>query len=109
MVTQRIANPSIPVRFWAWPPEIFVDLHLQKKVDEAIAQGGRVRIKTWSRRSMIIPEMVGMTIVRSRCCLRLRPIGTNVKALKHFETLPTTWQTGTHIPHKTRKHCIIKT
>ena len=40
----------------------FVDLHLQKKVDEAIAQDGRVRLKTWSRRSMVIPEMVGMTI-----------------------------------------------
>ena len=40
----------------------FVDLHLQKKVDEAIAQGRRARIKTWSRRSMVIPEMVGMTI-----------------------------------------------
>ncbi len=40
----------------------FVDLHLQKKVDEAIAQSGRVRIKTWSRRSMITPEMVGITI-----------------------------------------------
>ena len=40
----------------------FVDLHLQKKVDEAIAQGGRVRLKPWSRRSMVIPEMVGMTI-----------------------------------------------
>ena len=25
MVTQRIANPFIPVRFWAWPPEIIVD------------------------------------------------------------------------------------
>ena len=23
MVTQRIANPFIPVRFWTWPPEIF--------------------------------------------------------------------------------------
>ena len=40
----------------------FVDLHLQKKVDAAIAQGGRVRIKTWSRRSMVIPEMVGISI-----------------------------------------------
>ena len=40
----------------------FVDLHLQKKVDEAITQGGRARLKTWSRRSMVIPEMVGMTI-----------------------------------------------
>ena len=40
----------------------FVDLHLQKKVDAAISQGGRARFKTWSRRSMVIPEMVGMTI-----------------------------------------------
>ena len=40
----------------------FVDLHLQRKVDEAIAQGGRVRIKTWSRRSMITPDMVGLNI-----------------------------------------------
>jgi hypothetical protein len=23
MVTQRIANPSIPVRFWAWPPNLY--------------------------------------------------------------------------------------
>jgi len=27
-----------------------------------VAEGGRARIKTWSRRSMVIPEMVGMTI-----------------------------------------------
>ena len=40
----------------------FVDLHLQKQGDEAMAKGGRARIKTWSRRSMVIPEMVGMTI-----------------------------------------------
>ena len=40
----------------------FVDLHLQKKVDAAIVKGGRARLKTWSRRSMVIPEMVGMTI-----------------------------------------------
>ena len=25
MVTQRIANPFIPVRFWAWPPYVFVN------------------------------------------------------------------------------------
>ena len=40
----------------------FVDLHLQKKVEKAMAEGGRARIKTWSRRSMVIPDMVGMTI-----------------------------------------------
>ena len=40
----------------------FVDLHLMDKVQKAVAEGGRARIKTWSRRSMVIPEMVGMTI-----------------------------------------------
>jgi small subunit ribosomal protein S19 len=40
----------------------FVDLHLMKKVDEAIAANNKRPIKTWSRRSMILPEMVGLTI-----------------------------------------------
>lgn len=40
----------------------FVDHHLMKKVDEAKAQNSRKPIKTWSRRSMIMPEMVGLTI-----------------------------------------------
>ncbi len=40
----------------------FVDLHLLKKVDEAIASSSRRPIKTWSRRSMIVPQMVGLTI-----------------------------------------------
>lgn len=40
----------------------FVDLHLLKKVEVAMATHSKKPIKTWSRRSMIIPEMVGMTI-----------------------------------------------
>lgn len=39
----------------------FVDDHLQKKVDTAIAAGDRKMIKTWSRRSTITPEFVGQT------------------------------------------------
>ncbi|MBD8527562.1 30S ribosomal protein S19 [Pseudomarimonas arenosa] len=39
----------------------FVDLHLIKKVETAGA-GSKKPIKTWSRRSMIVPEMVGYTI-----------------------------------------------
>jgi small subunit ribosomal protein S19 len=39
----------------------FVDLHLMKKV-EAAGQNSKKPIKTWSRRSMVLPEMVGMTI-----------------------------------------------
>lgn len=40
----------------------FVDTHLLKKVDVAKANSDRRPIKTWSRRSMIVPEMVGLTI-----------------------------------------------
>ncbi len=40
----------------------FVDDHLMKKVVAAKESGNKKPIKTWSRRSMIIPEMVGLTI-----------------------------------------------
>lgn len=40
----------------------FIDLHLVKKVDEAIASNSKKPIKTWSRRSMVMPDMVGLTI-----------------------------------------------
>ncbi len=40
----------------------FVDYHLVKKVDEARASNSKRPIKTWSRRSMILPDMVGLTI-----------------------------------------------
>jgi len=40
----------------------FIDLHLIKKVEAAIEKNDRRPIKTWSRRSMILPEMVGLTI-----------------------------------------------
>ncbi len=39
----------------------FVDEHLLRKVRRAIDTNDRKVIKTWSRRSMIIPEMVGLT------------------------------------------------
>jgi small subunit ribosomal protein S19 len=40
----------------------FVDLHLAKKVQVASARNDRKPIKTWSRRSTVVPEMVGLTI-----------------------------------------------
>ncbi|HQR82582.1 MAG: 30S ribosomal protein S19 [Thiotrichales bacterium 32-46-8] len=40
----------------------FVDHHLWKKVLEVKESGSKKPIKTWSRRSMILPEMVGMTL-----------------------------------------------
>ena len=40
----------------------FIDLSLEKKVDEANASNDKRPIKTWSRRSMVSPSMVGLTI-----------------------------------------------
>jgi small subunit ribosomal protein S19 len=40
----------------------FVDHHLMKKVERAVAKNDRKPIKTWSRRSLVVPDMVGLTI-----------------------------------------------
>ena len=40
----------------------FIDLHLLKKVQSAQSEGNKRPIKTWSRRSMIVPDMIGLTI-----------------------------------------------
>ncbi len=39
----------------------FVDLHLMKKIDHAVSKSDKKVIKTWSRRSTILPECVGLT------------------------------------------------
>ena len=43
---------------WKGP---FVDGYLLKKVDEAHSSGRKTVIKTWSRRSTILPQFVGLT------------------------------------------------
>ena len=40
----------------------FIDAHLLKKVDAVRTSNDKRPIKTWSRRSMVVPEMVGLTI-----------------------------------------------
>jgi small subunit ribosomal protein S19 len=40
----------------------FIDSHLAKKVEQAVASNSKRPIKTWSRRSMVLPDMVGLTI-----------------------------------------------
>ena len=40
----------------------YIDHHLMKKVETAAANNDRKPIKTWSRRSLVIPDMVGLTI-----------------------------------------------
>lgn len=44
---------------WKGP---FVDGHLLKKVEEVRQSGKNTPIKTWSRRSTILPQMVGLTL-----------------------------------------------
>ena len=39
----------------------FVDLHLMQKVEKAIAENSKRPIKTWSRRSTVLPDFVGLT------------------------------------------------
>lgn len=41
----------------------FVDDHLMAKVEKLNATGDKKPVKTWSRRSMIIPEMIGHTFL----------------------------------------------
>ena len=43
---------------WKGP---FVDLHLLKKAEDAQDKGTRAPIKTWSRRSTVLPQFVGLT------------------------------------------------
>ena len=45
----------------------FVDDHLQKKVDAQNDKGTKNVIKTWSRRSKNVPEMIGNTIADNDC------------------------------------------
>ena len=40
----------------------FIDGHLEAKVEKAVATKDRRVIKTWSRRSTVVPDMVGLTI-----------------------------------------------
>lgn len=39
----------------------FIDNHLMKKIDHAIEKNDKKVIKTWSRRSIILPETIGLT------------------------------------------------
>ncbi|CEI58697.1 30S ribosomal protein S19 [Candidatus Portiera aleyrodidarum] len=40
----------------------FIDKHLLEKIEKALKKKDKKPIKTWSRRSMILPNMVGLTI-----------------------------------------------
>ena len=60
----------------------FIDLHLLKKVEVAVEKNDRKPIKTWSRRSMILPHMVGLTIVVHNGCQHV-PVLVNEDMVGH--------------------------
>ena len=60
----------------------FIDLHLLKKVETAAEKNGRRPIKTWSRRSMIMPTMVGLTIAVHNGRLHV-PVVVNEEMVGH--------------------------
>ena len=60
----------------------FVDSHLANKVLAAVDSNDRRPIKTWSRRSMIVPEMVGLTIAVHNG-RRFIPVSVNENMVGH--------------------------
>ncbi len=60
----------------------FIDHHLLKKVEVAAEKNDRRPIKTWSRRSMILPEMVGLTIAVHNGRLHV-PVSINEEMVGH--------------------------
>ena len=68
----------------------FVDHHLVHKVDQARATNSKRPIKTWSRRSMIVPDMVGLTIAVHNGRLRVPVlVSENMVGHKLGEFAPT--------------------
>ncbi len=60
----------------------FIDHHLLKKVELAVEKNDRRPIKTWSRRSMILPDMVGLTIAVHNGKLHV-PVSINEEMVGH--------------------------
>ncbi len=82
----------------------FVDLHLQAKVDKAIASGDRGIIRTWSRRSTITPEFVGYTFaVHNGRKFVTVPVSENMVGHKLGEFAPTRTFHGHQADKKGRK------
>ena len=78
----------------------FIDHHLLKKVEDAVNTNNRKPIKTWSRRSMIIPDMLGLTIAIHNGKLHITVlISENMVGHKLGEFAPTRTYKG-HVADK---------
>lgn len=81
----------------------FVDIHLQEKVSEAGSSGNRRPIKTWSRRSTVTPDMIGLTLAihNGRAHIPVL-INENMVGHKLGEFVPTRTYRGHMAGRKTR-------
>jgi small subunit ribosomal protein S19 len=82
----------------------FIDHHLLKKVSDALESNNRRPIKTWSRRSMIIPDMVGLTVAVHNGKLHV-PVLVNENMIGHKlgEFAPTRTYRGHAADKKAKK------
>ncbi len=81
----------------------FVDHHLIKKVEDSIKTGSKKPIKTWSRRSMILPNMIGLTIAVHNGRLHIPVlISENMIGHKLGEFAPTRTYKGHVVDKKSR-------
>ena len=81
----------------------FIDHHLLKKVEDAVKSSSRKPIKPWSRRSMIIPDMLGLTIAVHNGKLHIPVLVTeNMVGHKLGEFAPTRTYKG-HVADKKSK------
>lgn len=81
----------------------FIDHHLFKKIEDAAKINSRKPIKTWSRRSMIIPDMLGLTIAVHNGKLHIPVLITeNMVGHKLGEFAPTRTYKG-HVADKKSK------
>lgn len=82
----------------------FVDHHLERRVEAAVAINSKRPIKTWSRRSMVVPDMVGLTIAVHNGRLHVPILVTeNMVGHKLGEFAPTRTFRGHSGDRKTKK------
>ena len=82
----------------------FVDHHLERRVEAAMAINSKRPIKTWSRRSMVVPDMVGLTIAVHNGRLHVPILVTeNMVGHKLGEFAPTRTFRGHSGDRKTKK------
>lgn len=81
----------------------FIDHHLLNKIDKAVETGDKKVIKTWSRRSTILPEAVGLTFAVHNG-KKFVPVFVNENMIGHkFGEFAPTRSFSSHVDKKGKK------